>query len=481
MSCLPLELIHEVVVNVPSTTDLRTLRQVNRTFNKIATPGAFRVLDVRLNNVQGLENIHNSDNLRHLVEEIDFKYSDKPSDDEELESVEDSDTRLVKVTTVVKEQDEDECWDSDESGNIWDDYEDESAEEEDSNGLDKEAVLEQMDSESDANLVEDGDSWGEDEDGDDDISESDAIDMGEAGLFGWPYDGQDMIHMRVLWPALFRLHKFTRLKTLRFSFHSSYCECRRLGGAQPSLHFLVQKAVLASIASDPYPAMVRNLSLTNVIGIEDDVYESPTFQTVISSLQSLSISTIAPEYETGCDFELRHWYNDFWRSTMPTRFLTPPESSLTSLSLGSDVIIGPIDNFNINYHFFPRLASLKLERFLFHWYPVTEFILQHNATLQKLELRNCEMYVPHTVGPPIPAHWSDVYKRLQIEMTKLEELVVVTSAWRGEFSGQIYSEMGGESEFCQVELATEEEEDAVALAELYAVVDLRRLSGLGQI
>jgi hypothetical protein len=134
MSCLPLELIHEVVVNVPSTTDLRTLRQVNKTFNKIATPGAFRVLDVRLNNVHGLENIHNSDNPHHLVEEIVFKYGDKPSDDEEVESVEDSDTRLVKVTTVAKEQDEDECWDSDESGNIWDDYEDESVEEEDSNG-----------------------------------------------------------------------------------------------------------------------------------------------------------------------------------------------------------------------------------------------------------------------------------------------------------------------------------------------------------
>jgi len=79
------------------------------------------------------------------------------------------------------------------------------------------------------------------------------------------------------------------------------------------------------------------------------------------------------------------------------------------------------------------------------------------------------------------AHWSDVYKKLQIEMTKLEELVVVTSTWRGEESkGQIYSRMGDESEFYQVELEKEEEEDAVALAELYAVMDLRRLTGSGQ-
>jgi len=286
--------------------------------------------------------------------------------------------------------------------------------------------------------------------------------------------------MKVLWPALFKLHKFTRLETLRFSFHSSYSECRRLGGAQPSLHFLVQKAVLASIASGPYPTTtLKSLSLTNVIGIEDDVYESPTFQSVISLLQSLSISTIAPEYETGCDFQLRHWYNDFWQSTIPTRFLDPPQSSLRSLSLGSDVLIGPIDDFDINDHFFPQLASLKLERFLFHWCPVTTFILKHNATLQKLELRNCEMYVHYPMGQA--AHWSDVYKKLQIEMTKLEELVVVTSTWRGEESkGQIYSRMGDESEFYQVELEKEEEEDAVALAELYAVVDLRRLTGSGQ-
>ena len=71
-------------------------------------------------------------------------------------------------------------------------------------------------------------------------------------------------------------------------------------------------------------------------------------------------------------------------------------------------------------------------------------------------------------------------QKVTIKMTKLEELVVVTSAWRGESSGQIYSEMGGESEFLQVELETEEEEDVIALAELHAVVDLRRLTGSGR-
>ena len=283
--------------------------------------------------------------------------------------------------------------------------------------------------------------------------------------------------MRVLWPALFRLNQFTSLKALRFSFREGYRECRRLGGTQPSPHFLVQKAVIASIASDPYPSTVKSLSLTNVVGVEDNAFESSAFQTVVSSLQSLSISTIAPEYESGCDFQLRHWYNAFWQSTIPKRFLVPAESSLTSLSLGSDVLIGPIDEFNINHYFFPRLSSLKLSHFLFCWCPVDEFILKHKATLQKLELRNCEMYVSHLSARSSapPRHWSDVYNNFQAQLTKLEELMVVTSTWRNEFHGLLYSEMGDESDFYQVELEEESEKDATALEELRAAVASRTL------
>jgi hypothetical protein len=102
--------------------------------------------------------------------------------------------------------------------------------------------------------------------------------------------------MKVLWPALFRLQNFPHLKTLRFSFHSRYNlkECRRLGGAQPSPDFLVQKAVLSSIASDPYPSTVKNLFLTNVIGIEDNVYESPAPKTAAPAPQSPPVPTVAP-------------------------------------------------------------------------------------------------------------------------------------------------------------------------------------------
>jgi hypothetical protein len=270
------------------------------------------------------------------------------------------------------------------------------------------------------------------------------------------------------------LDQFTSLKSLRFSFREGYRECRRLGGTQPSLHFLVQKAVIASIASDPYPLTVKSLSLTNVVGVEDSAYESSAFQTVVSSLQSLSISTIAPEYETGCDFQLRHWYNAFWQSIIPERFLVPAESSLTSLSLGSDVLVGPIDGFDINDYFFPRLSSLKLSHFLFCCRPVDEFILKHKATLQKLELRNCEMYISHSSASPM--RWSDVYNNFQAQLTELEELIVGTSTWRKELHDLLYCETGDGADFYQVELEEEESaKDAAALGELRAAVASRNL------
>jgi hypothetical protein len=76
--CLPLELIHEVTDHVPSTStsDLRTLRLVSRTFCKAATPRVFRILHVTnsAKSVKRLTNIHESDCLRHFVEEVVFQY-----------------------------------------------------------------------------------------------------------------------------------------------------------------------------------------------------------------------------------------------------------------------------------------------------------------------------------------------------------------------------------------------------------------------
>ena len=185
MSSLPLELIHDVVDNVSSTTDLRTLREVNKTFKTLATPGAFRVLHVRVHaeSVQGLKNIHDSDDLRHFVEEVIFNYGDKPSDDEELDSI------------VLEDDDGDECWDSDESENNWEDgsedgsgAEDGSEGEEHSDGMRDETSRDVPDSESEGDILEGNDSPEDDGGENDDTSESEMTDAGDPGLFGWPDD-----------------------------------------------------------------------------------------------------------------------------------------------------------------------------------------------------------------------------------------------------------------------------------------------------
>ena len=76
MVTLPQELIHAVTDYVSSTTDLRTLREVSRTFKALAEPRAFRVihLTIHTTSVQGLNNIHESD---AFVEDVVFHYDDE--------------------------------------------------------------------------------------------------------------------------------------------------------------------------------------------------------------------------------------------------------------------------------------------------------------------------------------------------------------------------------------------------------------------
>ena len=363
MSIFPLELIHAVVANIVSTPELKTLRKVNKTFKALATPRVFRVLHVRirLDSIQRLENIHESDDLRHFVEEVVFQYTDNESDDEDVESEEDSETRPVKVM-AVEDLEGDDKWKGYEDKELWV-YE---AEQEEDEMMDRELT-------TDGSEVGNSDGKSTEEDEGDEFVEE----VSFAQLLGWPTPQGKLVfsflsltvvlilialhipldreNLRRPWPALFCLNKFTSLHTVRLSFHPIYTEMRRRGESyKPSTNFCIQKSILASLASEPHPSTIEHLSLTNVIGADDGTYETSSFQAIVSSLQSLSISTISQDYGSGCDTELRKWNKQFWFSTIPTRFLVLAQSSLTSLSLGSDEYIGPIDEFDINDHHFPH-------------------------------------------------------------------------------------------------------------------------------
>ena len=381
-----------------------------------------------MDSIRRLENIHESDDLRHFVEQVVFQYTDNESDNEDVESEEDSETRSVKVT-AVEDLEGDDKWKGYEDGKLWA-YE---AEQEEDEMMDRESTSDDGNS--------DGKSTEEDE-------ENEFVEeMTFAQLLGWPtpqgkpvfsflsltlvlilitlHIPLDRENLRQLWPALFRLNKFTSLRTVRFSFHPIYTEMRLRGESyKPSTNFCIQKSVLASLASEPHPLTIKHLSLTNVIGADDGTYGTSSFQAIVSSLQSLSISTISQDYDSGCDTELREWNKYFWFSTIPTRFLVLAQSSLTSLSLGSDEYIGPIDGFDINDHHFPHLRSLKHRRFVFGWYDIPAFIIKHKSTLRSLELHGNGMYLDWETSDANQPYWSDVWKQFQVELTNLAELVV---------------------------------------------------------
>jgi hypothetical protein len=484
MSTFPLELIHAVVDNIVSTPELKTLRKVSKTFKTLATPSVFRVLHIRihLDSIQRLENIHESDELRHFVEEVVFQYTDNESDDEDIESEGDSETRSVKVTAVEDLEVNDK----------WKGYEDEE--------------LWAYKAEQDEDEMRSCESTTEgSEDGNSDVKSTEGDEGGEfvegisfAQMVGWPtpqgkpvfsflsltlvlnkitlHIPLDCENMQQRWPALFRLNKFTSLRTVRFSFHPIYTEMRLHGESyKPSTNFCIQKSVLASLASEPHPSTVKHLSLVNVIGADDGTYKTSSFQAIASSLQSLSILTISQDYDCGCDPELREWNKHFWFSTIPKQFLVPAQSSLMSLSLGSDEFVGPIDEFDINGHCFPHLRSLKLQHFVFGWHDVPAFIIKHKSTLRSLELHDNGMYLDLGSSDTNRSYWSDVWKQFQVELTNLKELVVRRSDYaNSDCDSQPYVQLDGMWSFNTLDLMREQEEDAEALGKLQASMELRR-------
>ena len=120
MVTLPQELIHAVTDYVSSTTDLRTLREVNRTFKAIAEPRAFRVVHFTIDaaSVQRLNNIHESDALRHFVKEVILHYVDIEPEPEKA------------VTEELKSYDEWGCFESAEAQAPKGEFEDDDDEEE---------------------------------------------------------------------------------------------------------------------------------------------------------------------------------------------------------------------------------------------------------------------------------------------------------------------------------------------------------------
>jgi hypothetical protein len=172
------------------------------------------------------------------------------------------------------------------------------------------------------------------------------------------------------------------------------------------------------------------------------------------------------------------FYIAFWSEVIPTRFLVPACSSLTSLSLGGDQYIGFPDGFEINDHYFPQLASLTLHHFVFGWTQAADFVVKHKATLRRLELRDCgfDLEEDAIMPPHDDDYWSDVWERFQAELVVLEALNVHRTSDVYTRSSQPYILRKGGWIFNTSEQRREQEEDADALERLQATVELRKTS-----
>jgi hypothetical protein len=160
---------------------------------------------------------------------------------------------------------------------------------------------------------------------------------------------------------------------------------------------------------------VKNLVLENFRPAPDDsASTSELFQKCLGSLAKLSISTISAT--TTPTFNHPLFVRDFWEFTIPDHFLSPAQSSLTSLTLHSDCLV-PVENCRIEC---PHLVFISVSQlvFLFRAGDEEDFI-SRQRNLTRIELLACGVL---NVTPVV--RWSHIWKRIGENLKSLEYLEV---------------------------------------------------------
>lgn len=169
---------------------------------------------------------------------------------------------------------------------------------------------------------------------------------------------------------------------------------------------------------------------------------------------------------------------------MSSKFLSPAEANLTSLSLQSNEFVGAADDFDIHGYHFPRLVSLTLGHFVFGYATPDKFIIDHKHTLERLELKDCGMFcdvwLPHQ-----PERWYTTWNIFRTELTHLKEVVVARTDYYDVTGRQGYIRLEDcwtyvdddeyDSDGAELEDGHYWKEDWKAWVALRDAVDLRRL------
>jgi hypothetical protein len=178
-----------------------------------------------------------------------------------------------------------------------------------------------------------------------------------------------------------------------------------------------QTSVVCSLVAGILPG-----SLTSLLLVADyvvrDVFTTPSFASLISSLTRLCIITCLPNAR---DLET------FWQDVVSAHFLQPTMATLTSLVLHPDVFIGTFTTVPFASVFFPCLTRLSLKMFLFEpTNNLEDFIIRHSPTLTHLHLKECPIVTYYIVDSI--RFQSDIWRHFARKLGVLAE-IIVTEEW----------------------------------------------------
>ncbi|KAH9032746.1 hypothetical protein EDB85DRAFT_1177872 [Lactarius pseudohatsudake] len=243
--------------------------------------------------------------------------------------------------------------------------------------------------------------------------------------------------IRELASSFSRVHQLSRLETIKLTFYPLYDNRLSFDGQS---RLAVQASILGALTASfsvRAPPGLTSLSLDNLRIWELSPLESPSFQTVLTTLRRLLLSVLSDRAPDAVAFDAR-WCH-FWGTLCPRMILAPTQHTLTDLTLHSDAPVGALSGLSLAGLHFPLLCALSIRGLVFEpSIGVEPFVLRHVATLVQLEVLACKL--PNPVDLSLtsfqslstalsrdefgPDGWDRIWDRFAAELTALVTLNV---------------------------------------------------------
>ena len=235
-----------------------------------------------------------------------------------------------------------------------------------------------------------------------------------------------------------RVRQLPRLETINLTF---YPFCFNRLGSDGRGRLALQASVLDALAgsfSVRVPPKLTSFFLHNLRTWDLHPLESPSFQTVLTTLRRLKVHVLFDRSPSVRIFDDR--WGHFWSSLFPRMILAPTQHALTELTLHSDGRVGASSGLTLAGLHFPHLCALSLCHLFFQpSVGVEPFVLRHAATLAQLELLACKLPDPTDTllsqspstalardeeSSSEPGGWDRIWDRFAAELTALITLHV---------------------------------------------------------